>query len=112
LIEDAGRGRLYLPRELLDRHGINGSDPGLVLAHRALPMVCAALAGRARQRFEGAEHLLATGDRRQLRPALVMMQVYRRTLERLIARGWQRLDQPVRVARPERLWLALRYGLL
>jgi phytoene synthase len=112
LTEDAGRGRLYLPRELLDRHGIGGSDPGLVLTHQALPEVCAALADRARQRFADAERLLAAGDRRQLRPALVMMQVYRRTLERLVARGWQRLDQPVRLARPERLWLALRYGLL
>ena len=112
LAEDAGRGRLYLPRELLDRHGITGSDPGPVLAHPALPEVCAELAERARQRFEDARRLLAAGDRRRLRPALVMMQVYRRTLERLIARGWQRLDEPVRVARPERLWLALRYGLL
>ena len=25
--EDAGRGRLYLPREMLDRHGIRGADP-------------------------------------------------------------------------------------
>jgi phytoene synthase len=112
LTEDARRGRLYLPRELLRGHGIDGSDPGPVLAHPALPEVCAALAERTRQRFADAERLLATGDRRQLRPALVMMQVYRRTLERLIARGWQRLDQPVRLARPERLWLALRYGLL
>jgi len=77
-----------------------------------LPAVCGALAGRARRRFAHAERLLASGDRRQLRPALVMMQVYRRTLDRLIARGWQRLDQPVRLAPPERLWLALRYGLL
>ncbi|HSA81224.1 MAG TPA: presqualene diphosphate synthase HpnD [Geminicoccaceae bacterium] len=111
LTEDAGRGRLYLPREALQRHGIAGDDPRVVLAHPALPEVCAALAERARQRFADAERLLAAGDRR-LRPALVMMQVYRRTLERRIARGWQRLDQPVRLARPERLWLALRYGLL
>jgi hypothetical protein len=41
-----------------------------------------------------------------------MMQVYRRTLDRLIARGWRQLDDPVRLAKPERLWLALRYGLL
>jgi squalene synthase HpnD len=112
LAEDADRRRLYLPRELLHQHGIAESRPDLVLAHQALPAVCAALAARARQRFADAERLLAAGDRRQLRPALVMMQVYRRTLERLIARGWQRLDQPVRVAGTERLWLALRYGLL
>ena len=112
LVEDAARGRLYLPRELLERHGVASRDPDRVLAHPALAEVCGALAERARRRFAEADRLLATGERRQLRPALVMMQVYWRTLERLIARGWQRLDQPVRVASPERLWLALRYGLL
>ena len=112
LTEDAARGRLYLPAELLERHGIAAREPDGVLRHPALPLVCGALAERARQRFAEAERLLAQGERRQLRPALVMMQVYWRTLERLVARGWQRLDQPVRVAPPERLWLALRHGLL
>ncbi len=112
LAEDAARGRLYLPRELLEQQGIAIGDPERVLEHQALPEVCGALAGRARQRFGDAERLFADTDRRQLRPALVMMQVYWRILERLIARGWQRLDQPVRLAKPERLWLALRYGLL
>jgi presqualene diphosphate synthase len=112
LSEDAARGRLYLPRELLERHAIATRDPARVLRHPALPEVCGALAERARQRFADADRLLAHGERRQLRPALVMMQVYRRTLERLVARGWQRLDQPVRLAPPERLWLALRHGLL
>jgi phytoene/squalene synthetase len=112
LVEDAARGRLYLPRELLDRQGIAGRDPGRVLDHPALPAVCARLAERARARFEEADRRFAGSDRRRMRPALVMMQVYRRTLERLVARGWQRLDQPVRLAKPERLWLALRYGLI
>ena len=63
-------------------------------------------------RFADAERHFKRGDRRQLRPALIVMHVYRRTLDRLIARGWRRLDDPVRLAKPERLWLALRYGLL
>jgi squalene synthase HpnD len=112
LAEDAARGRLYLPRELLEQEGIADRDPKRVLDHPALPAVCAALAERARRRFEEADRRFTGGNRRPMRPALVMMQVYRRTLERLIARGWQRLDQPVRLAKPERLWLALRYGLL
>jgi squalene synthase HpnD len=112
LTEDAARGRLYLPRELLERQGIAERDPDQVLDHPALPEVCAALAERARRRFEHADMLFAGSDRHLMRPALVMMQIYWRTLERLVARGWQRLDQPVRLAKPERLWLALRYGLL
>ena len=112
LTEDAARGRLYLPRELLEQQGIVTRDPERVLEDPALPAVCTALAERARRRFEDADRRFAGSDRRRMRPALVMMQVYRRTLERLVARGWQRLDQPVRLAKPERLWLALRYGLL
>jgi squalene synthase HpnD len=112
LVEDAALGRLYLPRELLDRQGITERDPERVLDHAALPAVCAGLAERARARFEEADRRFAGSDRRRMRPALVMMQVYWRTLERLVARGWQRLDQPVRLAKPERLWLALRYGLI
>jgi presqualene diphosphate synthase len=112
LAEDASRGRLYLPRELLARHGICGTDPTRALRDPALPEVCEALAARASTRFAEAERHFGHAERRALRPALVMMHVYRRTLDRLSARGWRRLEDPVRLARPERLWLALRYGLL
>ena len=44
LAEDATRHRLYLPREILDRHGIRGSDPIMVLRHPGiaggLPRCC------------------------------------------------------------------------
>ena len=41
-----------------------------------------------------------------------MMAVYRETLRRLEERGWARMDQPVRLGRSRKLWLALRYGLI
>ena len=112
LSEDAARGRLYLPRELLERHRVACTSPTGALRERALPQVCDALAAHARTRFTDAGRHFGRGERRALRPALVMMHVYRRTLDRLLARGWRRLEEPVRLARPERLWLALRYGLL
>ncbi len=112
LSEDAARGRLYLPRELLQQHRVAYTDPTSALDDPGLAPVCDALALRAQARFADAERHFGHGDRRQLRPALIMMHVYRRTLDRLIARGWRQLDDPVRLARPERLWLALRYGLL
>ena len=112
LSEDATRGRLYLPRELLQQHRITATDAIEALRDPGLPKVCDAVAARARTRFADAERHFGQGDRRALRPALVMMHVYRRTLDRLIGRGWRQLEHPVRLPRPERLWLALRYGLL
>ncbi len=112
LVEDAERGRLYLPAELLDRHGIDERDPQAALRHPALPKVCDDLAGLAYERFDQAKVALSHCDRRRVRPAVVMMYVYRRILDLLVARGWRRLDQPVRVAKPIKLWYALRYGIL
>jgi squalene synthase HpnD len=112
LKEDAARGRLYLPRELLAAESIETAEPARVLAHPALPRVCDALALRAMGDFARAARWLAGAERSTVRPALVMMHVYRHTLERVLARGWRDLDRPVRVSPALRLWLALRHGLL
>jgi presqualene diphosphate synthase len=110
LDEDAERGRLYLPRELLAKHGIATSEPAAVLAHPALAGVCDELAAEAQASFAEAERLLAGLDRARMRPAIVMMEVYRRTLEALIARGWRERDRPVGPSKLVKLWIALRHG--
>lgn len=112
LHEDAERGRLYLPRELLAKHGIAATDAEAVLGHPALPAVCTEVAAIAGRKFEEATAALADCDDRALRPALIMMVIYRRIFERLVHRGWHRLDEPVDVAKPEKIWIALRYGVL
>ncbi len=112
LREDAERGRLYLPRELLERHGIAASEPEAVLAHPALGAVCDELAAIARASYDEARSWLARLDRRKMRPAVIMMEVYRRTLDALVARGWQELERPVGPSKLAKLWLALRHGVL
>lgn len=112
LRQDAELGRLYLPRELLMRHGIANRDPDAVLSHPALPEICTALAGQAEARFAAAESNLLRSDPAALRPAVVMMHNYHLLLERLVRAGWRRLDAPVRVSVPEKLWIAFRYGVL
>ena len=111
LAEDAARDRLYLPRDLLARHGIEALQPGDVLADEALAGACGELAKRAHACFDEAHRLLARCDRRAMRPAIMMAEVYRRTLDALMVRGWRRLDQAVGPSRLGKLWLALRFGV-
>src|SRR4029077_9680232 len=66
LDEDARRGRLYLPREILDRHGIRSDDPGTVLRHPALPAICRDLAAIALGHFETAQAAMAECSRRAM----------------------------------------------
>src|SRR5260370_17708229 len=59
LDEDARRGRLYLPREILDRHGIRGAEPAEVLRHPALPAACRDLPAIAKPHFADAASAMA-----------------------------------------------------
>jgi phytoene synthase len=113
LDEDAERDRLYLPADLLRAHGITETDDARqVLRQAALADVCEELAVLAERRFDEAMTVLAVCDRRQVRPARIMLEVYRRTLRQLLRRGWERWNEPVSVSSAEKLWVALRYGLI
>lgn len=108
--EDATNGRLYLPRELLDKHNVAAAEPGALLTDPALPAVCAELAVQAKQAFVETEEILPRLDQRKMRPAILMKAVYQRTLVGLEARGWDRLAEPVRISRAEKVWIALRHS--
>lgn len=110
--DDARIGRLYLPRELLEVHGVRSSEPLDVVTDPATGAVCAALAVEARSRFREARRTLAELDWRVMRPALIMMGMYEGLLERMEARGWQGPLEPVKLSKPEKILRALRYGLM
>ena len=112
LAEDGARGRLYLPRELLQAEGISATDPATVLRHPALPRVCAAVAEIAERHFTEARAAMRECPRRPMRPAAAMAAVYHAILRRLRRRGWRDLEREVRIPAALKLWFALRYGLL
>jgi phytoene synthase len=111
LREDAGLGRLYLPDELLTAHGIAGREPNAVLAHAALPKVCAELGAQARRHFDAADRAMRRSPRRAMRPARLMEAMYRDLLDRMAADLWP-IDARVRVPSAVKLWYVLRYGLI
>ncbi len=112
LEQDAAIGRLYLPRELLESHGVAVTEPRRVLADPRLPEVCEDIVALARRRFAAAQAALRQSPAKALRPAMVMMRHYQRILERLETRGWRDLDREVSVPTPVKIWIALRYGLI
>jgi phytoene synthase len=111
LAQDAGRHRLYLPRELLHAHGIFATTPSWVLAQPALPDVCRDLAVVAERHYGAAAEAIAACPRATMRPAAVMLGIYRALLHELLARGWRQLDEPVRIPSCRKLALLLRHGL-
>ena len=110
--EDAGIGRLYLPREGLLQAGIASTDPVQVVADPALPDVCAPLVARARTHFEKADEVMDRNRRRVVRAPRIMSKYYRAILELLVARGFAAPRAPVRLNRTARLAIVLRYAFV
>lgn len=112
LKEDAALQRLYVPLDLLAKHGIATRSPDEVFVHPRFADVCSELAELARTYYGEADRLMKELRSRRMRPAAVMMAGYRETLEKLRARGWKRIDEPVRLKQTRKIWLAVRHGLL
>ncbi|HEX2216594.1 MAG TPA: presqualene diphosphate synthase HpnD [Xanthobacteraceae bacterium] len=112
LDEDAGLGRLYLPREALHAAGITTSDPRAAIGHPALAAACAPVVERARAHFAEAERIMARAPRRTVRAPRVMAAVYRTMLEGMVARGWSPPRARVRVSKPRLLATVLRHAFL
>jgi phytoene synthase len=110
--DDAALGRLYLPEDLLARHGATAREPGALLNDPALPAVCGELAAEARARFVESRDLLARVDRRTARPCRLMLEVYARLLHRLEATAWRTPERRIRLSKAEKLWVVLRHGIV
>ena len=106
--EDAGRGRLYLPREWLDDAGVP-HDPLEALRHKALPALCARMAAQAHRHFDLAAAAMLRCDPKAMKPARLMGATYAALLERLQQRGWSDPTVPVKLGKWQKVWIALRH---
>jgi phytoene synthase len=108
LAEDAGRGRVYLPREDLKRFGYTEEQLGRGERNDAFRQLMRFEAERARSYYEAAESLPGL-----LKPAgravcLVMARTYRGLLEKIERREYDVFSGRVRLSRWYKTWLALR----
>lgn len=109
LAEDAGRGRLYLPEEMLAKHGITSRVPAEVLRDEGLPAVCRDLAALTCGHFAAADEAMQICRPGAMRPARIMRAYYGAIFNRLVANDWR--DPAARVCLPKwkKLWLVLRH---
>jgi squalene synthase HpnC len=105
--EDAVIDRVYVPADLLARHGVTATEAAAITAHPGFAAACAELARRAAEGFAAAEAELRQHDVRALKPARVMMWGYRRLLDRMLAAGFTAPRTRPRLSKSERIRMAL-----
>jgi phytoene synthase len=111
LDEDAGRNRLYLPREWLLDAGVP-LLPQAALASPNLPAVCDRMAAQAQAEFDRAAAAMARCDAKAMRPARLMGATYAALLRRMRRRGWADPSRRVSLPTWQKLAIAVRYAWL
>jgi phytoene synthase len=111
LDEDAGIGRLYLPRELLAEAGIDAEEPAAAIADPRVDLACRALAERALAHFAEADRVLRARPQGRLLAPRIMGDVYRSLLQDMLAAGWAPPRRRVRIGKPRLFWILARRGL-
>jgi phytoene synthase len=108
LDEDAGMGRLYLPREHLQAEGVFSDDPDVVLQAPGLDAACRRVARAAQDHFREAARILAERPAGRLAAPRLMGAIYGELLQRLIRRGWAAPRRSVKPGKLAILWIALK----
>jgi phytoene synthase len=104
---DARRGRIYVPREDLDRFGVRPEELLLGVYNDAFIELMQFECDRARHFFGVARQFLPPQDRRAMVAAEIMAAIYWRLLGRIQKRRYNVFGERVRLPGPEKLWIAI-----
>ncbi|MFN7087601.1 MAG: presqualene diphosphate synthase HpnD [Burkholderiales bacterium] len=109
--EDARRGRIYLPLDELQRHGVSAAD---ILQRREggnFKNLMEFQIERALAFYEQAFRQLPEVDRKSQRAGIIMAAIYRTLLEEIRADGCRVLSRRVSLTPLRKLWIAWKTWL-
>jgi len=110
--EDAAVGRLYLPREYLEKMDCcRQMDPQAIVAQPQIDAVCRQVAKLAHQHYDEAQRILASKPKGRIKTPRLMGAVYAEILRQSEARGFAPPRHRVSLPKSKLLSLVLRQGL-
>lgn len=104
--EDAGRGRVYLPEDLLHKHGLRREDVLNFRYDDRFVAMAAEFAKRAEREYRLAWEQLDRVDRRAMLPAEIMGRTYYKVLQRIRDRNYNVFTRRASLRRRDKLGVA------
>ena len=101
--EDSALGRVYLPSEDLRRFGIDANAARNGNAAAVFRPILEFEAGRARGLYSAADELMPLVDDDSQAALWAMVEIYRRTLDRIAARGYDIFAGRIRLSAAEKI---------
>jgi len=109
--EDAGKDRVYLPLEDLERFSVSTEEVGAAQVSPALRKLLEFEAARARQYYRESAPLVAMIHKRSRASLRALIGIYSRLLDHIVAADYEVLARRVRVPAWEKLWILVRSAM-
>ena len=111
LDEDAGIGRLYMPREFLREAGIESDNPAAAIADPRIDAACRKVAALAHEHYAQAERIMRAKPKGRIKTPRLMGAVYAEILRETEKVGWAPPRQRVSLSKPRLLAIVAAHGL-
>jgi len=111
LDEDAGIGRLYMPREFLRDAGIESDDPATAIADSRIDVACRKVAALAHEHYAQAERIMRAKPKGRIKTPRLMGAVYAEILRETEKVGWAPPRHRISLSKPKLLAIVAAHGL-
>lgn len=105
--EDAQMGRIYLPQEDLARFDLSEADIFAGVYDARFKALMAFETERARELYARADALLTPRDRKRQQALETARLIYRRLLDRIVARDYDVLRERIAISTVEKAWISV-----
>ena len=106
--EDAMRGRIYIPADELDAHGVQPDELARTATPDHIRDLLRSQAERARRYYDSAFAALPDRDRYAQRGGIIMARIYHALLDEIERDGFRVLEHRVALTPLRKLWIAWR----
>ncbi|WP_417840343.1 squalene/phytoene synthase family protein [Terasakiella sp.] len=103
VVEDDQVGRLYLPKESLQKHQVER------IASPNLNLVLSDVAVKTELHYKNAEKLLRQIGSTNLKPAVLMKQAYQKIFKKMQRRGWHKITPRMGLSKTEKAFLVMEF---
>ena len=101
--DDAKRGRIYIPAEILEKNGVKIGSSQEILEDKNLIYARAELAKSVDEYYKKAERLLAKMNKSTTRPLRLIMNTIRSLFDEMNVRGWEIISPKPKLSLRRRL---------
>ncbi|HCU58496.1 MAG TPA: hypothetical protein DIC64_00775, partial [Alphaproteobacteria bacterium] len=104
--DDALKGHLYIPKELLETAGISSTDPMAVVTDKNLTFAREKLAKEATVCFAKAHKMISASNKKTTRPLRFIFHIYKRYFDIMLARGLEVMSPKPQIKPTDKLMIA------